>query len=280
MSQSNLSVKMTDLQATVGDYLGWGRGVAFDDEEWTDNKQRAIDEALDMALRWVYFEATLDPRTPPHTWSWLNFNAKIIFSGGEKYARLPDDFEGFSTNFLRVTQDGTGGAFSKVRIVGEPYIDEKYALAPTVTGRPLWAADRVRKGVTEGHGIRRELYVYPMPDGVYTLSGHYTVAPDRLTSKAPWTYGGTRMSGCFIAAARAAAEIYRDNIQPGQGAEWPLFQRSLAAQIMADTSAHGPKSLGKNTDLSDPSRRFHGNEWWRDGVIQFVEPTTLDGTQV
>lgn len=275
MGQSNLSAKMTDLQATVGDYLGWGRGVEFDDEEWTANKQSAIDECLDMALRWVYFEATLDPRMPPHSWSWLNFSISVVISTGEKYTRLPDDFGGFSSNRLTVSQDGGANVFSAVRIIGEPYIDEKYAQSPSVTGRPLFAADRAVRGVGETYSTRRDLMVYPTPDAAYTIRGPYDVLPERLSSKAPYTYGGAAMSGCFIAAARAAAEIFRDNIQPGSGVEWQTFQRSLAAAIQRDGTRHGPKTLGRNTDHSDPSRMV-GRGWWSDGEIASLDPPTFD----
>jgi hypothetical protein len=277
MGQSNLSAKMTDLQATVGDYLGWGRGVENSDEEWTANKQSGIDECLDMALRWVYFEATLDPRMPPHQWSWLNFSISVVVATGERYTRLPDDFGGFASNMLTVSQDDGANTFCKIRIIGEPYLDEKYAMSPSVTGRPLFAADRAVRGVGETYSTRRDLYVYPVPDGVYTIRGPYNVLPDRLSSKAPYTYGGAAMSGCFISAARAAAEVYRDNIQPGAGAEWQIFQRSLAAAIQRDGQRHAAKSLGRNTDNSDPSRRM-GRGWRSDGEIASVDPVTYDDT--
>lgn len=277
MSQSGFSVKMADLQAVIGDYLGYGRGLEFDDEEWIPNTLAKINDTLDMALRWVYFEATIDPRLPPHEWSWLKFSTNIVVTSGNKYTRLPDDFGGFSSNYLTVSQEDQG-AFSKMRLIGEPYIDEKYATATSVTGRPIFGADRAVKGTGETHSTLRDLYVYPTPDGTYTIRGPYNVLPDRLKSTAPYTYGGAAMSGCFIAAARAAAEVYRDNIQPGAGVEWPLFQRSLAARIMGDGSRHGPKTAGRNLDRSDPSRRSVGGEWWGDGEITSVDAVTYDET--
>lgn len=268
---------MTELQATVGDYLGWGRGVSYDDEEWTAQKEAIINDAVDMALRWVYFEATLDPRVAPHQWSWLNFTFSLYTTSGEKRIPLPDDFGGFVSNILTVTQDGSGGVFSKIRLIGEPYIDERYALTSSVTGRPLFAADRARKGVGENFSTRRELYIYPTPDATYTIRGAYNLLPDKLSSKAPYTYGGAAMSSCFIAAARAAAEVRRDNIQPGSpgSVEWPIFQKSLAIAIERDGQRHGAKSLGKNTDRSDPSRVM-GRGWWSGGEIAHLDPVTYD----
>jgi hypothetical protein len=278
VGQSNLSAKMADLHGEIGDYLGWGRGADNGDEAWSTFKQTEIERLCDKALQLVYFEATLDPRMPPHTWTWLNFVAEIVVSSGERYTRLPDDFGGFSANRLVVTKDdGSTGVFSVVRLIGEPYVDERYAKSPDVTGRPMFAADRARKGVSETRGTERELYIFPEPDAAYTLRGPYHVLPDRLTAKAPYTYGGADMGGCFIAACRAIAECHRDNIPPGAGSEWPLFQRSLAAAIQRDSSRHGAKSLGKNTDRSDPSRGM-GRGWWSDGEIASVDPVTYDDT--
>lgn len=274
---NGLGVAMDELKATIGDYLGWGRGLAYDDEEWIDAKQAAIDFHTDMCLRWVYFEATLDPRQPPHSWSWLDFRATIIVGEGQKYADVPDDFGGFTTNALTVTQDSAGGTFAKINILGSPYIDEKYANSTAPTGRPMFAAVRARRP-GEAEAGKRELYVYPIPDAVYTIQGHYSVLPERLTAKAPYTYGGPEMSAVFISAARASAEILRDKIQPGAGSEWPLFQRSLASAIMGDTSRHAPKSHGRNLDRSDPSMRVLGGGWWGDGEIVSLDPPTYGGT--
>lgn len=278
MPQPSLGRKMTDLHGEIGDFLGWGRGLDNGDEEWSTYEQGEIEKLCDKALQLVYFEATLDPRLPPHQWSWLNFSADIVVTSGERYTRLPDDFGGFSANRLVVTkEDGSTGVFSFVRLIGEPYIDERYARSPDVTGRPLFAADRARKGTRETHGTVRELYVFPEPDATYTLRGPYHVLPERLTSKAPYTYGGADMAGCFTAACRAMAECHRDNVPPGAGVEWPMFQRSLAAAIQRDGARHAPKSIGKNTDRSDPSLGM-GRGWWSDGVIASVDPVTVDDT--
>lgn len=265
---------MTELQATAGSYLGWGRGVAYGDEIWSDAKQADIDECVDMALRWVYFEATLDPRMPPHQWSWLNFAVNITVQSGDKYTRLPEDFGGWASNNLILTQSDSGNTFMKLRLIGEPYLDERFASCPDITGRPQYAADRAVKGVGENHSTLRDLYLYPIPDGTYTIRGPYNVLPERLTSKAPYTYGGAAMSGCFMAACRAAAEMFQDNIQPGAGVEWPLFQRSLAAAIQRDGQRHAPKTLGRNLDRSDPSR--FGQGWWSDGNIASLGSVTYD----
>jgi len=160
-----------------------------------------------------------------------------------------------------------------VPLVGEPYIDQMYASSGTTNGRPIYAAEKVNRG-NKSHSTRADLYIYPIPDTAYTLRGQYNLIARALTAEAPFPYGDAKMASCFQAACRAAAEMYEDNLRPGEGTEWPIFQRELAAAIQRD-GRHAPKTLGKNIDRSDPSRGF-GRGWWSSGMIAFQDPATID----
>ncbi len=275
MSESTLSMPMTKLQAEVGDRLGWGRGstaqTGMGEEAWTASKLSKINDILDTALRWVYHEATVNPAIPPHQWSWLTPSADFVVTEGEKTTLLPQDFAGFASNFLALRQGDSGGRHSKVPLTIDRYLDEKYAANTTVTGRPTVAAERVRRDKNADSSQRSELYVWPTPDATYHLRGAYNLTGESLTSANPYTYGGPTMAACFQAAVRAASEIYVDDLRPGEGPEWQVFQRSLAAAIARD-GRRMAKTLGENTDRSDPSRRTRG-PWW---PISFVDPVTVD----
>lgn len=275
MSESNLNLPMHELKGEIGDYLGWGRGVDNGEEEWTDDKDRQLTRLLNTALRWVYDSATLDPRVPPHQWSWLTPSTNVVIASGQRLTPLPDDFGGFVAKFLIVTQEDEGSVRSKVPLVGEPYIDQMYANSPDTSGRPVYAAEKVGRG-NKSVSTRSELYIYPVPDTSYTFRGQYNLIARALTADAPYPYGDAKMAGCFQAACRAAAEMHEDQLRPGEGTEWPLFQRELAAAIQRD-GRHHPKTLGKNIDRSDPSRRGMGRGWWSDGTIGFQDPMTVDG---
>lgn len=274
MSESNLNLPMDDLKGEIGDYLGWGRGTAGGEEEWTTDKDKQLTRLLNTALRWVYDSATLDPKMPPHQWSWLTPSTSVIVPAGQKFVPLPDDFAGYVSKFLIVTQEDSTSIRGKVPLVGEPYIDQEYARSMSISGRPVYAAEKIDRG-NKSKSTRSELYIYPIPDTAYTLRGQYNLIARALTAEAPFPYGDAKMASCFQAACRAAAEMYEDNLRPGEGTEWPIFQRELAAAIARD-GRHMPKTLGKNIDRSDPSRGM-GRGWWSSGIIAFQDSMTVDG---
>lgn len=275
MPESTLNLDMNELKGEIGDYLGWGRGKALGEEQWTDQKDAEITRLLNTALRWVYHEASAQPGMPPHQWSWLTPTRSFGIASGNRFCHLPDDFGGFAVNRLSVTQGDTGGVYSNVALIGESYIDEKYAAVNSATGRPVVAAERRRKAPGHDHSNTYELYVYPEPDAAYTFKGRYNLLGKALTASWPYAYGGAAMASTFQAACRSAAEIHLQNLRPGEGAEWIVYQRSLAIAIARD-SRHQPKTLGQNLDRSDPSING-GLGWWGDGVIAFVDPVTVGG---
>lgn len=278
MSESNLNLPMDSLKGEIGDYLGWGRGAAEEEEAWTTDKDKQLVRLLNTALRWVYDSAVSDPGAAPHQWSWLTPSTSVVIPAAEKVIKLPDDFGGYVSKWLLVTREDTGSVRAKVPLVGEPYIDQMYARSPTTSGRPVYAAERVGRGNKPNESTRSELYVYPVPDAAYTLRGQYNLVARALTAASPFPYGDAKMASCYQAACRAAAEMYEDNLRPGEGTEWPIFQRELAAAILRD-GRHHPKTLGKNADRSDPSRSVIGGRrgWWTDGVIGFLDPVTVNG---
>ncbi len=271
----SLNMTMDDLKGEIGDKLGWGRGEPGGEEAYTDDKARQLTRLLNVALRWVYDSATLDPKMPPHQWSWLTPSCNIVISSGDRTTPLPDDFGGFVESHLIVSQD-TGSVNARVPLVGESYIDQLYSNMNENSGRPVYAADRIRRQKGDTKSLTGELYVYPIPDAAYTFRGKYNLMGRALTAERPYPYGGPQMASCFIAACRAAAEIHEDGLRPGEGEEWMIFQRELASAIMKD-GRRGPKTLGRNSDRSDPAKRFGGRRgWWSDGSIAFVDPVTVD----
>lgn len=274
MGARTLNLKMSELQAHVGDYLGWGRGPDFGDEEWTPQKLSRINQILDTALRWVYFEATTDDR-PPHQWSWLTPLCDITLESGERHAPLPSDFGGFAEHYLIITSSGSG-TYNRVAIMDPSFVESRYAVSSTPTGRPVYASVEFLKGTEIDRSNREWLSVYPRSDQAYRLRAKYNVLGDALTAANPYAYGGTAMAETFRRACRAAAEADLDNLRPGEGTEWVHYQSSLRSAILRE-GRHQPKILGRNTDRSDPSNAYAGRgAWWRHG-IGWVDPTTIDG---
>jgi hypothetical protein len=277
MPEPTLTLPRSKLQGHIGDRLGWGSGPDNGEEEWSDRKLRKINDLLDSALRTVYFEASVDG-SAPHRWSWLTPTGDFTMASGERTLLLPLDFEGFVGPKLTVTLASSDSVYSAIPIVGDPYLDAKYAGTSDATGRPQFAAVRDKVGTGPSNSSRRELYVYPEPDQAYVLRGQYSLIPDALTASWPYAYGGAPMSEVFKFACRAMAEAELDNIAPQEGVEWPHYMRCLKLAIGRD-GRRQPKTLGRNLDYSDPSRRFGGRRgWWSGGHIGYVDPVTLDGS--
>jgi hypothetical protein len=199
--------------------------------------------------------------------------ASIAFVQGTRSSDLPDDFGGFQDEFAVSRASGTGGTYLPVPIVSEGQIDQRYAMSPSVTGRPLMAAERVTKGTTMTKSNRSELYVYPQATEDYTLRIGYYILPDYLTTLNPYPYGGAAHAETMKAGARAAAELFLDN-EPGP--EMENYQRALQASINYDRR-HQPKTLGKNYDRSDARRgNYGGSERWMT-ELGYLGPITFNG---
>lgn len=276
MAESQLTLKLTDLAGEVGAFLGWGRGPDNGFEAWDARKQSDIKSCLESMLRMIYFQAQADPRDGAYQWSFLRPVADIPFVQGTRSSPLPDDFGGFQDEFAVSRATSTaGGLFMPVPIVSEGQIDQRYAMVPGATGRPIMAAERVLKGTSMTKSSRSELYVYPQATEDYVMRIGYYILPDYLTTLNPFPYGGAAHAETFKAAARAAAELFLDN-EPGP--EMQNYQRALTASINYDRR-HQPKSLGKNYDRSDWRRgAFYGREGWMT-ELGYLGPITFNGTQ-
>ncbi len=253
--ESTLNLSMTDLLGEGGAFLGWGR----DATKWTDKKAADIKACGQTMLRKFYFQALLDPRDSSHNWTFLKPVADIPLPSGESTVPLPDDFGGFE-GMVTVSQDGLAGGFWPVKLVSEEMIRVQYAQAPTMTGRPIVAAEQQIKGMGPTRSNRSQLYIYPVPDADYTLHVAYYILPDYLTIANPYPYGGAAHAETMKAGMRAAAELFLDNLP---GPENANYMQCLGASIAYDRR-HQPKSLGVNVDRSDWMNRRRGH--WPDGL--------------
>lgn len=274
----SLSLPMVELMAHTGDYLGWGRGETYGDEVWVERKRSRIQQILNTALRWVYFEASIDGRAP-HPWSWLTPLCDLTLESGERFVPLPLDFEGFADNALVVTLTNAGsGVYNRVFVTDPTIIESRYAISSQPTGRPIAVAIEHLKGTEIDRSNRRRLSVYPIADQGYRLRGKYHITGEALTSTNPFAYGGTAMAEVFKSACRAVAESELDNLRPGEGTEWVHYQSSLRAAVLRDGRLQA-KTLGRNTDGSDPSHMLGRGPgcWWENGRLGWLDPVSVGG---
>lgn len=240
--ESSLNLTWADLKAEVAGYLGWGRTSTA----WDANKVEEIKRLVQSALRKFYFAAQAKPDDPVYGWTFLKPVADVQLVTGSATADLPDDFGGF-VGLATVALAGQSGGYSPLQQRHDEQVRALYAACPTVNGRPQFYAEKQVRGTSTLKSQRSQLYVYPIPDVDYVVTLAYYILPNYLTEANPFPYGGAAHAETMKAAVRAAAELYLDN---KEGVETANYRQSLAASITYDRR-HQPKSLGPNIDLSD-----------------------------
>ena len=255
MAESTLNLGIGELNSEVASFLGWGR----DSTKWSAHKLQDITACVESCLRKFYFQAQPDPRDSSHNWTFLKPVATIILPSQSTTAELPDDFGGFE-GMVSVSLAGVSSGFWPLKLVSEEMIRVKYAGSGSTTGRPVAAAEQQIKGTSALKSNRSQLLVYPIPDAEYTLQVPYYILPNFLTSANPYPYGGAAHAETMKAGARAAAELFLDN---SQGAETANYMQCLAASVQYDRR-HQPKSLGINSDMSD--YRANVSSRWPSGL--------------
>lgn len=252
MPESKLTLSITDLQAEIGHYLGYGRGVAFGEPAWVLTQQNTITAVLKSGLSNVYTPPPLGPNEPSHNWSFLRPFANLTLLSGHNTVELPDGFGGFEGP-LYISTPLTSRNYFELRLVNEGKVQQMYAIEPSTTGAPRLACEKFNDGTGRLESTRSELFVWPTADATYTLSGTWKHLPDMLTGSYPYPPGGAEHAELFKASCLAAAELQIDD-QPGP--RQAAFMQRLAASVLADRKRKG-SFLGYNGDSSD--NRMLGN---------------------
>lgn len=269
MAESTLTLKVTDLKAAVGLFLGYGQGSVggYSDATWTARQSAVLDQMVKSGLRQFYFPAP-DQSGVSYEWSFLRPSTTLTLPIGTSEIRLPDDFGGFDGRITLTT--GSNEVGLPMDICGMAKVRQLRSEFPTTTGRPLWAAVDPIKGTTVRHGSRFNLEIYPIADQQYTLQCAYHVHPDALTGDFPYAYGGVEHSETIMAAINAAAELYLDDTATVRK---QYFAERLATSVSQDRKLK-PQALGYNRDDSNRkygSRRGPRESWFRGDV-------TVNGT--
>ena len=264
MPESTLSLAITDLQAKVGNFAGWGRGAAFGDPAWTSYQQAQIDDAVQSGLRRFYFPAPLEGRQESYCWTFLRPTVTLAFAAGASTVPLPDDFGGVEGSIS--LQSVSGMMWGPIPVYNPGEVDQKYAVFPTMSGRPRMASVQWNKGTTQTTGQRAQLYLWPLADTQYSLRLQYYVLPDYLSGTAPYALGGMLHAETILESCLAVLE---ERLDDASTVHAQAFQTRLAASVSADRRSSA-QTLGYNGDRSD------GYGWTR-GDNHVVNPIAYKG---
>jgi hypothetical protein len=252
VSESTLSLKLSDLAAEVGLFLGYGRGAEFADVAWSAHQAAAIESIVRSGLRQFYYPPPLDNSGSAYEWSFLKPVADLTLAAAGSVVTLPDDFGGFDGD-VTVTTDGAG--WCPLQLVGEGLVRQRHAEASTSTGRPQMASVRPVKGTGPTRGQRFELYLWPAADGEYALRAAYYLIPEALTGARPYAYGGAPHVETILESCLAIAEQRLDDASSVHSEK---FKERLAASVSHDRRLK-PQLLGYNGDRSD-RRGWYGRD--------------------
>lgn len=271
MAESTLNLKLADLEAEVGFYLGWGRGTAFAEPAWDDRQQREVTLCVNRGLRSFYFPAPLPGEIASYDWSFIRPHVALtLLSGSDpSVVALPDDFGGIE-GVLRLFDSGRP-SFA-VRVVPEAFVRRKFEELPDATGQPQYACVQPKKGTTTTRGQRFQLFVWPIADQDYTIQLQYYLLPDALSGTFPYAYGGAMHAETILAAVKAAAEQHQNG---ERGIEHDYFVERLRASVSLDRR-NKAQVFGYNGDTGYNRAGLAGRSrhWLQNDPITFdgVEP--------
>lgn len=237
---STLAWSRKQYESEVGEFMGWGKGEAFDDVPWETPVALKIKDDVRSALSQFYFCGN-------HNWSFLKIYAEIVFREGETSADLPDDFGGVDAGANASIRDADDKWYGTLEFESDVRVMNSLDREPTQTGRPMRLAQQAKKLIPSGAVPKSRLVVFPVPDQAYTVRFPYYIAPNYLLDEADYPYGGVEHHQCILEHCLAVAEKRRDGIVGLHSME---AMRLLNLSILMDRRKL-PIKLGYNGDTSD-----------------------------
>lgn len=241
------------LYAETAHYLGFGRGVNYNQTKWIERQNDSIKQCVDGGLRMVY--------ECGHDWSWKRPVEIVTLPSGAATVLLPEYYGGRDGE--ATLKLASGQICGRLPFGPIQRVYDRHAESPSATGRPIYLCEEPIKGTTIDGGTRQQLHVWPIADQSYQLQFPMFICEDALTTPYPYAFGGPELAQTRLAACKAYAEMVLDGIQDGPMAA--LFQQSLAASIESD-SRHVAKRIGYNGDRSSMRSARYGRGFLHQGV--------------
>ena len=235
MTTTTLSVNYDSLRREVGRFLGFDP----DYSNWTTSVASAVDDVLAAGLRLFYRPPRLPSERAAHQWSFLRPIITINTRAGYGNYDLPADFAGLDGDWTYYTTDNAAGTVvhvseAQIRVLRQ---------GSDGSGAPKRCA-MVPKVSDNQSDQTYTLFLWPIPDEVYTLQARYFARQMRLSENNPVPLGGSDHAETIRAACFAAAEEHLDD---ELGPKRDAFMMALQASVDFDRRATSPENLGYNS---------------------------------
>ncbi len=234
-----MGLNRSRLRQLIGKERGYGQHT----RAWTHNQAQDVERDLETGMRRFYNPLAVDDMMP-HEWSFLTPTFTIKTKADEYILQLPSDFAQMAGSITHSAESSI--VYTPIELVGEEQI--RYRLQESgSSGRPQLAALRSRPADEQMGGTVWELMLWPIPDGVWTLSARYRVNASSLFNEQQEPYGGQQHFETIIESCLAAAEMSMG--KPGKHAE--AFRMLLRTSVKRDQKAFSPQTYGYMYDPSD-----------------------------
>lgn len=232
MTEPTISETYTTIRVEIGDLVGLG----VDSTTWSPGESSRVDRCIRAGYKNWLFYATL-PDGAAYEWSFLRPSNTLSLTSADFDYDLPDNF----TEDVVQVMLTSGGTTPRplVKIEPDDLIQLRIREAAS-NGTPTWFSIRPKTpttssgdtaNLTSSAGQRWEMLFYPTPNGSFTVTYHYAITPNMLTSTNVYPLGGAQHSGTVLAACLAAAE----DIFGMEPKRWEAeYQKRLVASIVAD----------------------------------------------
>ena len=249
---STLALTMDQIKAQVAFHQGWSRGTAYDETEWTDREQFAIDGIVNAGLDRFYRPHVPGVLDAGYSWSFMRPTVSLTLASGTRYVVLPDDFGGLEGEIAVSSSSSTGHA--PLPVTADAW--RHYAFNDNVTGPPRWASLQCQAPNSKGQKFH--LQVFPEADAAYTLEFQYYLHGQALTASFPYPLGGAEHAQTVLEACLSVSEERLDDMPAMSGPHGQAFLNRLMASVAVDRKKK-PQLVGAMRDDSDecyyPGRR-------------------------
>lgn len=215
---ANLNLTFAEIYSLVSDFLGTGPTPA-------DDVLTKVKNIVHRAYRQFLFP--IHPATGrKHTWSFLKARQVLLTKSGVWKYTLPLNF-GEMLGHPKFGQNEPYGELTKTN----PDFILAQRSAVDYSAAPSWYAV-VPVTHDQELGTFYELWLWPVPDGVYNLSFTYSLYPEKLSSDTDVPLGGPLAGEVLVQMAYAVAELQEEDVLDVHKQE---ADRLLAQFILADT---------------------------------------------